>query len=125
MLCITFLIGCASSNLADDFDEEEVKKATEEIISFVNNQDTMAILEISNVAMKDALDEETMQLVYEAIAEGGEFKEIKEITVVGQKDKQSEEEFAVAVAKAKYENKTFIYTISFTRQMKLAGLFFK
>lgn len=129
MLCLilsfTLLIGCTNPKLSEDFDEEEVKRAAEEVISYINNKDSESILEISTVAVKNALTEEVFQEIYEAIGEGGEFEEIQDISVGGQKDKQSEEEFAIVIAKAKYEHKNFIYTITFTKQMKLAGLFYK
>ena len=40
-------------------------------------------------------------------------------------DKNIKEELAVVIARAKYEIKTFTFTITFTKQMKLAGLYFK
>lgn len=125
IFCLTFLIGCANSKLSDDFNEEEVKKSVEEVISYINHKDSESLLEISTVAVKNAFTEEVLEEVYEAIGEGGEFKEILDISIGGQKDKSSEEEFAVAVTKVEYENKNFVYTITFTKQMKLAGLFFK
>lgn len=125
IFCLTFLIGCANSKLSDDFNEKEVKKSVEEVISYINHKDSESLLEISTVAVKNAFTEEVLEEVYEAIGEGGEFKEILDISIGGQKDKSSEEEFAVAVAKVEYENKNFVYTITFTKQMKLAGLFFK
>ena len=119
------MVACSNPGLSEDFDETEVKKAAEDVISYINNKDSESILEISTVAVKNALTEEVLEEIYEAIGEGGDFEEIKDLSVGGQKDKQSEEEFAVVVAKAKYANKNFIYTISFTKQMKLAGLFYK
>lgn len=125
IICFTLLIGCTNPRLSDDFNVDTVKKSVEDVISYINNKDSESILEISNVAMKNALTEDILQEIYEAIGEGGEFKEIVDMSVGGKKDKHSEEEFAVVVAKAKYENKNFIYTISFTKQMKLAGLYYK
>lgn len=121
----SLLTGCAGTGLSEDFDEDQVKKATEDVIGMINSNDSEAILEISTVQMKQALTEEVLSEVYEGIGEGGEFREIEEISIGGNKDKTSEEEFAVAVAKAKYENKKFTYTITFTKQMRLAGLFYK
>ena len=125
IISLTLLTACAGSQLSDDFNEEEVKKATEDVISYLNNKDSESILEISTVAMQNALTEEVLEEIFETIAEGGEFEEIEDMSVGGQKDKQSEEELATAVAKAKYENKKFTYTITFTKEMKLAGLYYK
>lgn len=124
-ICFIVLIGCSNSKLSEDFNEEEVKKKAEEVITMINNKDSEAILEISTVQMKNALTEEVLEEVYEAIGEGGEFESIEDMSLAGQEDKESKEEFAVVVVKAAYENKNFVYTISFTKQMKLAGLFYK
>ena len=125
IICSAFLVACANPKLSTEFNEDEVKQSVRDVITFINAEDSKSLLEKSNVAMKDALTEDVLQQIYESVNEGGEFKEIDDISVGGQKGKSTEEEFAVAVAKAKYENKTFIYTISFTKQMKLAGLFYK
>ena len=122
---LALLTACISPSLSEDFDEDEVKRAAEEVISYINNEDGESLLEISTVALKNALTDELLEEIFEAISEGGEFLEIEEISVGGSKDKETEEEYAVAVAKAKYEHKNFTYTLSFTKQMKLAGIFYK
>ncbi|NLB20144.1 MAG: hypothetical protein GX829_04780 [Clostridium sp.] len=43
----------------------------------------------------------------------------------GHKDETTEEEFAVSAIKTKYDSKKFTCTITFTKDMKLAGLFYK
>ena len=124
-ICFALLTGCMKSSLPDSFSEEEVKSSAEEVITILNKKDSEALLNMSTVQMKNALTDDVLEGIYEAIGEGGEFKNIEDMSVGGSKDKASEEEFAVTVTKAKYENKTFTYTISFTKQMKIAGLFYK
>lgn len=119
------LSGCSGQKLSGDFNEDDVKKAAENVISLINSQDTEAIKELCTVKVKEALTDEVMTQIYEAIGEGGTFDEVEEMSVAGATDKASEEEFAVVVARAKYEIKTFVYTITFTKQMKIAGLFYK
>lgn len=124
-ICFALLTGCMKSSLPDSFSEEEVKSSAEEVITILNNKDSEAFLELSTVQMRNALREDVLEEIYEAIGEGGKFEEIEEMSVGGQKDKASEEEYAVVVAKTKYENRYFVYTISFTKQMKLAGFYYK
>lgn len=124
-ICLVMFTGCGGQSLSDDFDEEEVKTATENVIDLINNRDSEGLRDISTVAMREALTDDIMDQIFEAISEGGTFVEIEGMSVGGTTDKASEEEFAVVVAKAKYEIKTFTYTISFTKQMKLAGLYYK
>jgi hypothetical protein len=123
-MCLALLGGCAVQKLSSDFDEDEVKEAAENVIALVNSQDSEGLLKICTVQMKEALTGNVLEKVFEAISEGGKFEEIEEMKIAGYTDKSSREEFAVVVAKAKYEIKTFTYTITFTKQMKLAGLFY-
>lgn len=125
LVCFVLLTGCKSPQLPASFKEEEVKKAAEEVIRMLNEKDSQALLEISTVQLKSALKEDVLEEIFEALAEGGEFEKIEKMSLAGQKDKTSEEEYAVVIAKAKYEIKYFVYTISFTQQMKLAGLYYK
>ncbi len=125
LMCSVLLSGCGGQKLSNDFNEDDVKQAAENIITLVNSQDTKALKELCTVKMKEALTDDVMKQIYDAIGEGGTFVEIKEVSVAGAKDKASEEEFAVVVASAKYEIKTFVFTITFTKQMKLAGLYYK
>ncbi|NLG10597.1 MAG: DUF3887 domain-containing protein [Coriobacteriaceae bacterium] len=125
LMCSVLLSGCGGQKLSNDFNEDDVKQAAENVITLVNSQDTKALKELCTVKMKEALTDDVMKQIYDAIGEGGTFVEIKEVSVAGAKDKASEEEFAVVVASAKYEIKTFVFTITFTKQMKLAGLYYK
>ncbi|MFY9174372.1 MAG: DUF3887 domain-containing protein [Peptococcia bacterium] len=125
MLCVALLTSCGSQKLSEDFNEDEVRSAAENVIALINNQDSEGLKEICTVQMKQALTDDVLEQIFEAIAEGGEFQEVTEMSLGGTKDKASEEEFAVVIAKAKYEIKTFTYTISFTKQMKLAGLYYR
>lgn len=124
-LCLTFISGCSSQKLSSDFNEEEVIKATENLISLINAKDSEGIKALCTVQMREALTDDVFDKIFEAIDEGGNFKKMGDISIGGATDKSSEEEFAVVVARAKYEIKTFTYTITFTKQMKLAGLYYR
>lgn len=125
LVSLSFLTACSSSKLSEDFDEEEIKLAVEEVIDMLNNKDRKKLLETSTVEVRKAFTDEVLEDVFDAIGEGGEFKGIKEMSIGGKQDKDSKEEFAISVTKAEYENKNFTYTITFTKQMKIAGLFYK
>lgn len=124
-ICLVLLTGCGSTKLSEDFKEDEVKSAAENVITLVNSQDTDGLKAICTVQMRDALTDDVMKQIYEAIGEGGTFVEVSNISVAGSTDKTSGEDYAVVVVKAKYEIRSFTYTISFTKQMKLAGLYYK
>ena len=125
VLCFALLTGCVGQELSGDFNEEEVRKAAENVIMLINDQDSEGIRELSTVQMRAALTDDVLDQIYEAIGEGGQFETIEDMSVAGTTDKTSGEEFAVVVARAQYEIKTFTFTISFTKQMKLAGLYYR
>ncbi|HJX56124.1 MAG TPA: DUF3887 domain-containing protein, partial [Methanoregula sp.] len=125
VLCFALLAGCVGQQLSGDFNEEEVRNAAENVITLINDQDSEGIRDLCTVRMREALTDDVLDQVYEAIGEGGLFEKIEDMSVAGTKDASSGEEFAVVVARAKYEIKTFTFTISFTKQMKLAGLYYR
>ena len=125
VMCLALLAGCISTKLSEDFEEDKVKTAAENVIGLINSQDTERLKEICTVQMSDALTDEVMVEIYKAIGEGGTFEQVSDMSVKGSTDQSSGEEFAVVIVKAKYEVRSFTYTISFTKQMKLAGLYYK
>jgi hypothetical protein len=125
IMSLAMMTGCSSQQLSSDFNEADVKAATENVINLINNQDLAGLKALCNVQMKAALTDDVLKQVYAAIGEGGKFVQFGDMSIGGNTDKSSGEEFAVVVAKAQYEIKTFTFTISFTKQMKLAGLYYK
>ena len=125
ILSFMFLSGCGAPKLSGDFKEAEVKKAAENVINMISTDNSAGLKDICTVQMKNALTDDVLKQIFAAIDEGGPYEKIEAISIAGQTDKNSKEEFAVAVVKAKYQIKTFTYTISFTKQMKLAGLYYK
>jgi len=125
VLCFALLTGCVGQQLSGDFNESEVRNAAENVITLINNQDSEGLRDLCTVRMREALNDDVLNQVYEAIGEGGRFEKIEAVSVAGTTDASSGEEFAVVVARAKYEIKTFTFTISFTKQMKLAGLYYR
>jgi len=125
VMCFALVTGCIGQQLSGDFNEEDVRKAAENVITLINNQDSEGLRELCTVRMREALTDDVLKQIYEAIGEGGQFENIEDMSVAGTTDSSSGEEFAVVVARAKYEIKTFTFTISFTKQMKLAGLYYR
>ena len=125
IMCFSLLIGCSGQKLSSNFNEDEVREATEDIIMLINEQDSEGLRELCTVQMKEGLTDDTLKQVYEIIGESGTFEKIQEVSMASKTNKDNDEELAVVVAKTKYENKSFTFTISFTKQMKLAGLYIK
>lgn len=125
ILSMLILTACSTPPLSPDFDEEQVKLVTEDVISLLNAQDTEGLRAVFTEQMKAAITDEVFTQIYAAIGEGGAFEEIESMTVIGSTDQSTGEEFATVITRAKYATKTFTYTISFNKDMQVAGLYYK
>ncbi len=123
LVCLA-LTACAQK-LPDGFDKAAVENSAKSVIEMINSQDSDSIRNMSIVEMKNALTDNVFSQIYSAINVGGSFKQVKSMTVAGTTDKNTGTDYAVVVAKAEYEKKSFTYTITFTKDMKLAGLYYK
>jgi len=121
-----FLTACSTPPpLSPDFNEDDVKQAAENVVTLLNAQDKEGLRAIFTEEMNAAITDDVFIQIYAAIEGGGKFEAIQNTTVAGSTDNNTGEEFATAVVSAKYENKTFTYTISFNKQMQLAGLYYR
>lgn len=122
------LAGCAGSQkLSDKFDEEEVKEAAREVIEILNDKDVDTLVDEKwNSMMKSMAGKEMMtDQVLPIVEDLGAFEEFDKEAVTGSKDKDTEQEFAVAVVKVKYEKRKAQFTISFDEDMKVGGFYIK
>ena len=83
IICFGVLAGCGQK-LSSDFDEAEVKSAAENVITLVNEKDSEGLREMSTVQMKEGLTDDLLNKVYEAIGEGGAFKNVEDIRLLNQ-----------------------------------------
>ena len=97
ILSLALLAGCGAAPLPDGLTQESV---TEEMTSAMTAEDLAAV----------------WQPVLEA---AGAFDSITKTTVGGK------DGYGVAVVQAKYENAAVTFTLSYTPEGKLGGLFFK
>ncbi|HZK09554.1 MAG TPA: DUF3887 domain-containing protein [Clostridia bacterium] len=125
ILLVLILLTSCSAPLSEDFDEKMIEDKVGLILDYLNNKQTDKLLELSTVTLKDGLTEETMSTVYGLLEEAGKFEEIISISNGSTTDKNTKEEFALSIIKTKYELKEITYTMTFTKQYKLAGLFMK
>ena len=118
--------GCASAELSDDFDKDTVETAAKEVVDQLNSGDYAAIEESYNAAMIIAMQGQKLQDTLQPILDKlGEFEEITNCEVGGSKEQNTKEDLAVALINVKYAEGKVRYTISFDKDMKLAGLFIK
>ena len=117
-LCLG-LAGCGGS-LPEGMDEEQVRQAAETTISQLVDEDYAALTASMDDPMKQAISEEEWPDIWEPVAQQmGAFVELEKHTIVGK------DGMAVDVAKAKFENGTLTFTLSYDTSYRLAGLYMK
>lgn len=122
------LAGCGGNQkLSDKFDEGEVKEAAREVIEILNDGDVDTLVDEKwNTVMKSMVGKELLKdEVLPIIEELGAFEEFDREAVTGNRDRDTEQDFAVAVVKVKYEKRKAQFTISFDEDMKVGGFFVK
>lgn len=120
-------IGSSGSKLSEKYDEATVVEEAKAVIDLVNVGDYEALEEEKwGAAMKQKVPAAEMErIVQPIIQELGAFESFEKEAITGQKDKDTEQEFAVAVILAKYEERKAQFTISFDEKMKVVGFFVK
>ncbi|MEG1548443.1 MAG: DUF3887 domain-containing protein [Clostridia bacterium] len=122
MLCA----GCIDVSLAQGFDEASVTDAAKEVVALINAQDYPTIESNMREDLKSQLTPGQLEeALGEKVTSLGAFKEFSSISVIGQKNKVTSEDYAVAVAKCKYDDGNAIYTLSFDVDMALVGIYMK
>lgn len=112
--------GCSSNKLSDDFNEEELKTTTKEVIQRLCNEEYDKIKEISGKELIDAGVTEKIKEVWEPMAKDlGKFHSFDKEAVVGNGDQ------ATVVIISKFENGNVKFTISYNKDMKLTGFYIK
>lgn len=125
LIIILVLLSSCAQALDKSFSEEKLDETIYLVLDNLHLKDSQAIREMSIDLLAEGLTDATMETVYNLLEEAGPFKEIEKITRASMKDKDMDEIIAVCSIKVAYENRTYLYTMSFTQDYKLAGLFFK
>lgn len=123
---LLFAAGCSPvPPLPEGFDEDTVVSSAKDVIALITAQDGEGLRAVSSDTLAAGLTDETLSAIFSAISAGGAFSEYGSTSSFGATDKTTGAEYAVVVMQAKYESKTFTYTISFDTDGKLAGLYYK
>lgn len=123
---IWLLTACGGAKLADVYDKDEVTARAKGVVGLIDDRDYEAITGQVREDLRDQLTADTLRGALDAtLDESGAFEEYKSVSVVGQKDKNNGEDYAVAVLAGKYENATRTFTISMDQNLDIVGLYMK
>ncbi|MFQ9310407.1 MAG: DUF3887 domain-containing protein [Paraclostridium sordellii] len=124
LLCMilvgAIMVGCSSSKLDDEYNEDVLKKDAKNVISMLLDKDYKGLeSKMSEAMMKeDAINliKDAWEPIYSKI---GKFKSEEKIAIVGNKG------LATVVILDEFENGKSKFTISYNKDMKIEGFFMK
>lgn len=125
-MCIQ-LTGCYDTELADGFDESEIKKQAEELLNEMQLNGVKQVLdERMREDFKENMDMDTMQNTVVNLTKGkGDFLAYSKESVIGRYHEEAKEDFGVILVTATYEKGEVVYTITFDKDMNVVGFYAK
>ncbi len=120
LLVGVILGGCSSSKLSDAYNEDELKKDAQRIVSMICNEEYDKVIDQMSDNIKGKISAEQLKEVWQPIKEKvGSFKSIEKEGVIGK------DGLATVVEVAEFENGKAQFTITYNEDMKLEGLYIK
>lgn len=123
---LTVALSSCGAKLPDGMSEENVLAAANNVVALLNDEKYAEICDTMSGEMLTAIkgEAEDAATAFENIwqpvaAEIGKFVKTDKTATTGK------DGFAMAVLLCKYENKDITFTLSFDKDMKLAGFFYK
>lgn len=126
-MCImaVMMMGC-QSKLSDEFQESEVVEKAEKIAELSCTGKINEAYGMLGEGIRANVTEEQIRAGIEGTIETlGEFEQISGTKVSGQKDKDTDREYAIAIVMAKFEDGKAQFTISFDTNMNCVGFYIK
>lgn len=118
MISTTFFIGCGTKALSENYNEDELRKVTEELIVDFNKENYKSFEEKGIKEFKENKNqlEEAKGLVDEKV---GKYQGISNITL------QEKQGIAMVLAKGNHEKGQILYQLTFDEEMTLTNFFIR
>lgn len=115
-----------SMRLAENFDQNEVTAKAQEAVDYLIAGEYESNRAMMTEELQGLITAEVLKTNMDTLSkETGAFKEYKSTAVIGQKDSSTGEDMAVAVIVATFEKRAVTYTVTFTKDMLITGLYMK
>lgn len=126
IISILFLVGCASNNVPEGFEEDDLKQKAESIVQLLNNNQldevyAMFRSDIQSMVTMEDLD----KIITDKLDLIGEFKEISQIAITDTKDPSTSERYAVVIIVSEHKDGKSTYTVSFNKPLEIVGFYIK
>lgn len=126
LLALLSCSACSENALADCFDEAQVQAKAEEVAMLVISRNYATVCSMFREDLAAELTPEYLASQLDAMLdENGEFEKFRATASAGQKSADGEENYAMTMVLAKFEDGKRTFTITFDENMDLIGLYMK
>lgn len=120
VLCGVLFIGCGAQKMSSDYNEDDLKAASEEIVNYLLEGKYEDIVDMGSDDLKKVLTKDQIEDAYVNLSSKlGNYKEIKKIIF------QETEGGVAVVIIVKYENGKAQFTLGFNKDMNLTAIYMK
>lgn len=121
---VLLLVACGSkTKKMSDGDFNKYQKEAQAAISLVNERKTDEFIDLTEKSM--GFKKEILEEAYKNLDENGKFVEFGDAKGIYEEDKNSGTTFSTILQKVKYEKKDILFRVSFNKDDKIVGIFFK
>lgn len=119
-----FLVGCGSkSEKMSDDDFSKYEKQAQTAISLINERKTAEFIDLTEKSL--GFKKEIFEEAYKNLDDYGKFVEFGQAKGIYEKDKDKGETYFTILQKVKYDKKDILFRVSFNKDDKIVGIFFK
>lgn len=123
LLLLTLLL-CACGPISGSFDEETLYQKSCQVIELCNARDYQGLYDCFDPRLGEALPLSEIESQVGPIMDGfGEFEEFKNYATSGSADETTGEEYAVIAVRCGYSEGKATYTMTYTTDYYLVGLY--
>lgn len=121
---VLLLVACGSkTKKMSDEDFNKYEKEAQAAINLVNERKTDEFIDLTEKSL--GFKKEILKEAYKNLDENGKFVEFGDAKGIYEEDKNSGSTYSTILQKVKYENKDVLFRVSFNKDDKIVGIFFK
>ena len=121
---VLLLVACGSkTKKMSDEDFNKYEKEAQAAINLVNEKKTDKFIDLTEKSL--GFKKEILEEAYKNIDENGKFVEFCDAKGIYEEDKNSGSTYSTILQKVKYEKKDVLFRVSFNKDDKIVGIFFK
>ena len=121
---VLLLVACGSkTKKMSDEDFNKYEKEAQAAINLVNEKKTDEFIDLTEKSL--GFKKEILEESYKNLEQNGKFVEFGDAKGIYEEDKNSGSTYSTILQKVKYENKDVLFRVSFNKDDKIVGIFFK